>query len=91
MMIPLGLVTLHGRAFDIRVSEIARRLKCSQCGCVEVRIANDPEALQVVMRGEPQPAGNEWRKATVGSAAAHGGRLLAHLVRRVSARRHRQR
>jgi hypothetical protein len=44
VMSPLGLVTLHGLAFDARVSDIARRLKCSQCGCVEVRIANDLNA-----------------------------------------------
>ena len=44
VMHPLGLVTLHGLAFDARVSEIARRLKCSQCGCVEVGIANDLDA-----------------------------------------------
>jgi hypothetical protein len=41
VMHPLALVALHGLAFDARVSDIARRLKCSQCGCVEVKIAND--------------------------------------------------
>ena len=44
VMSPLGLVTRHGLAFDTRVSDIARRLKCSQCGGVEVRIANDLDA-----------------------------------------------
>ena len=44
VMSPLGLVALRGLAFDTRVSDIARRLKCSQCGCMEVRIANDLDA-----------------------------------------------
>ena len=41
VMSPLGLVTLRGLAFDTRVSDIPRRLKCSQCGCVKVGIVND--------------------------------------------------
>jgi DNA-directed RNA polymerase subunit RPC12/RpoP len=44
MMSPLKLVTLPGFGFETRVSDIARRLRCSECGSRDVGIANDPDA-----------------------------------------------